>query len=209
MDKAKLKRLPDAPGVYIFKDKKGRVLYVGKAGSLRKRVRSYFAPQKSLKIQIMVSKVTSLDYIITSSEAGARIKEAELVKQKLPDYNTALRDDKSFPIICISNDHFPVVWVGRRKDMQAKTGVSASRQLAHKGIKTSIYRYFGPYAISGLMRQALKSIRHIFAFRSCFKLPKKPCLYYLLKLCPAPCIGKISFKKYKQIIRNIILLLTG
>lgn len=210
MDKAKLARIPGSPGVYIFKDKKGQILYIGKARSLRKRVGSYFAHPKSFKIEIMTSKVSSLDYIVTESEAEARLEEAKLIKQKLPPYNTALRDDKSFPIICISKEDFPVVWVARRRDMEAlASAIPVSRHIMRRRIRTSIYRYFGPYTNAGLLRRALKSIRHIFSFRSCFKMPKRPCLYYRLGLCPAPCIGKISIKKYNEIIRNIILLLEG
>ena len=192
MDKAKLACIPDSPGVYIFKDKRDDILYIGKARSLKKRVRTYFTRPQSFKIQIMTSKVVSLDYIVTKSESEARLKEAKLIKEKLPPYNTVFRDDKSFPLICISNQDFPVVRVARQR----------SRRL-----ENSAFRYFGPYTNAGLLRQALKSIRHIFGFRSCFKMPKRPCLYYRLKLCPAPCAGKISIQKYREIIRNIILFL--
>jgi excinuclease ABC subunit C len=194
MDKAKLIYIPNSPGVYIFKDKSGNPLYIGKARSLKKRVSSYFSRPQSLKIQIMTSKIVDLDYMVTKSEAQAQLVEAKLIKENLPPYNTAFRDDKSFPLICISNEDFPVVWVGRR---------------TNRRLKDSAYYHLGPYTNAGLLRQALKSIRHIFGFRSCFKMPKRPCLYYRLRLCPAPCIGGISVRKYKGIIRNIVLFLEG
>ena len=194
MDKAKLARVPDSAGVYIFKDKKGNILYIGKARSLKKRVRSYFTRPQSLKMQIMSSKIFDLDYIVTKSEAQARLKEARLIQQNLPPYNTVFRDNKSFPLICISKGDFPVVWFARKTNRRLRVGV---------------LRYLGPYTNAAFLRMALKSIRRIFGFRSCFKLPKRPCLYYRLKLCPAPCIGRISIQKYKDIITNIILFLEG
>jgi excinuclease ABC subunit C len=194
MDKTKLAGIPELPGVYIFKDKQGKILYIGKARSLKKRVRSYFSQPQSFKIQIMSSKIADLDYLVTKSEVQARLAEARLIKQNLPFYNTTFRDDKSFPLICIGNEAFPVVWLARRTSKRLKIGV---------------WRYFGPFPNATFLRQALKSIRQIFGFRSCFKLPKRPCLYYRLKLCPGPCLGKISIKKYKEIIRNIILFLEG
>jgi excinuclease ABC subunit C len=194
MDKAKLAHIPDSPGVYIFKDEKGSILYIGKARSLKRRVRSYFTRPQSFKIQIMSSKVVDFDLIVTKSETQARLQEARLIRENLPPYNTAFRDDKSFPLICIGKGAFPAVWLARRTSKRLRIGVS---------------HYFGPYTNVGLLREALKSIRHIFGFRSCFKMPKGPCLYYRLKLCPAPCSGKISVQKYKEIIRNIILFLEG
>ena len=194
MDKSNLKHIPNAPGVYIFKDKRGNIIYIGKARSLKERVRHYFSQPQSFKIQIMVSKIDDVDYILTKTETQARLEEAELIKENLPPYNTVFRDDKSFPLICISNEAFPIVWVARHTSRRLKNLVS---------------RYFGPYTNAGLLREALKTIRHIFGFRSCFKMPKKPCLYYRLKLCPGPCIGKISVKEYREIIKNIVLFLEG
>ena len=194
MDKARLSHIPDSPGVYIFRDKEGNILYIGKARSLKKRVKSYFVRPQSFKIQIMASKVANLDYIVTKSEAESRLKEARMIKENLPLYNTTFRDDKSFPLICISNEPFPVVWIARRRSGRSKIGIS---------------RYFGPYTNAGLLGEALKSIRHIFGFRSCFKMPKRPCLYYRLGLCPAPCVGKISTQQYREIVMNIIMFLEG
>ena len=194
MNRSKLARLPDACGVYIFRDKKGDILYIGKAHSLKKRIKTYFLCPASFKIQIMASKIAHVDCIITDTEPQARLKEAELIKKYLPVYNTALRDDKSFPLICISKEDFPVIWIARR---------------GNKRLINSLSRYFGPYADAGLLKQALISIRHIFGFRSCFKMPKKACLYYRLNLCPAPCAGRIKARQYQGIVKNIVLFLEG
>ena len=194
MDKEKLAQLPDSPGVYIFKDKEGNILYIGKARSLKKRVKYYFTQPLPLKIQIMASKITDVEYIITKSEAGARIKEAKLIKENLPPYNSVWRDDKSFPLICITDEEFPIIWVARRTS---------------KKFRNSSFRCFGPYTNAGLLRQALKTIRGIFGFRSCWKMPKRVCLYYRLGLCPAPCIGKIAKEEYRENIKNIIMFLEG
>ncbi|MBU1871713.1 MAG: GIY-YIG nuclease family protein [Candidatus Omnitrophica bacterium] len=192
MDKAKLAHIPGACGVYIFKDKKGGILYIGKANSLKKRVRYYFTRPLPSKIEVMASKIESIEYIVTKTEKQARIKEAELIRENLPVYNTLFRDDKTFPLICISKEKFPIVWVAR----------STSKRFRY-----SKFRCFGPYPDAGLLRSALKSIRHIFGFRSCWRMPAEACLYYRLLLCPAPCIGKISARKYNENISNIILFL--
>ncbi|MFH1338301.1 MAG: excinuclease ABC subunit UvrC [Candidatus Omnitrophota bacterium] len=194
MDKTKIGRLPDSPGVYIFKNKEGSILYIGKAGSLKKRVKYYFTHPLPLKTQIMASKIAGVDYIITKSEAEARIKEAKLIKENLPPYNTVSRDDKSFPLICITEEEFPTVWIARRTS---------------KKLINSSSRCFGPYTNAGLLRQAIKTIRGIFGFRSCWKMPKRACLYYRLGLCPAPCIGKITKREYRESIKNIIMFLEG
>ncbi len=194
MDKSKLRKIPDSPGVYIFKGLNRKILYIGKARSLKKRIRSYFTTQESAKIKALVSKISDVEYIIAANEIQARIKEAELIKRNLPPYNTVFRDDKSFPLLCISDEEFPVVWIARRTS---------------KRLQCQLPYCVGPYPDAGLLRKALKSIRQIFGFRSCTKMHKKPCLYYRLKLCPAPCAGKISAKKYQQIIKNIKLFLAG
>ena len=194
MDKKRLERIPDSYGVYIFKDKTGAILYIGKARSLKKRVKYYFSRPLPVKIQIMASKIASVDYVVTKSESQARIYEDKLIKEHQPHYNTVSRDDKSFPLICISKDDFAIVWVARGRSRR---------------FKDSVGYYSGPYPNAGLLREALKSIRRIFGFRTCKKMPKKACLYYRLKLCPAPCIGQISKRKYKENIKNIIMFLEG
>lgn len=189
--KQKIAQLTDAPGVYIFKDERGRILYVGKAKSLKKRVQSYFSRPLDTKSQILVSKICDLEYINSASESQAQILEAAMIKDRQPPYNISLKDDKSFPWIKITAEEFPAVSICRRK----------LRKKSDRAV------YFGPYTNVKLLRQAFKIIRRIFGFRSCKKLSKAPCLYFRLKLCPGPCAGKISAKQYQEIIRQIKMFL--
>ena len=191
--KEKVDALPEAPGVYIYKDTQGKVIYIGKAKSLKKRVQSYFTRYLSDKTQALVSQIRDIEYITSPSESQAQLLEASLIKKKLPRYNISLKDDKSFPLIRITDERYPIVSICRRKKVSAK----------EKG--KSIY--FGPYTNAKLLRQALKVIRQIFGFRSCKKLPKQPCLYFRLRLCPGPCIGNISPRRYKEIIEDIRMFL--
>lgn len=189
----KLKKLPDSPGVYLFKGDQDAIIYIGKAKSLKKRVVSYFGRPQTDKNQAMVSKIADLDYILTNTHAQAQILEASLVKEKQPRYNIDLKDDKSFPFIKISNEKFPLLFISRRRRAKSENTLI----------------YFGPYTNQKLLRQAIKMVRRIFGFRSCKNMPKVACLYYRLKLCPAPCIGKISSLEYAGIIKHIILFLGG
>ena len=189
--KNKIAQLPDSPGVYIFKDSAGKIIYIGKAKSLKKRVQSYFSRYLSLKTQVMVSKIVDIEYKLTPSESQAQILEAALIKNNQPQYNISLKDDKSFPWIRITAEKFPVVSIARRKGQR----------------KDDRSLYFGPYTNVKLLRQAVKMIRRIFGFRSCKTLPKAICLYGRLNLCPAPCIGKISPSEYQEIINRIKMFL--
>ncbi|MBI5145363.1 MAG: excinuclease ABC subunit UvrC [Candidatus Omnitrophica bacterium] len=191
--KNKLKNLPDACGVYIFKDAAGSILYIGKAKDLKKRVHSYFSRALNAKTQAMISKIADIEYRVTSSAAQAQILEAALIKDVQPQYNIDLKDDKSFPWIRITDEEFPLISIYRRKKLQ----------------KNDKSLYFGPYTNVKLLRQAFKLLRKIFGFRSCRKLPKNPCLYYRLKLCPAPCIRKISSREYKKIVAGIKMFLAS
>lgn len=183
--------MPAVSGVYIFKDTTGKILYIGKAKSLKKRVQSYFSRPLDSKTQVMVSKIAAIEYRLTPSEAQAQILEASLIKDNQPPYNIDLKDDKSFPWIRITHEEFPVVSIMRRKRRQ-----NNDRSL-----------YFGPYVNVKLLRQAAKVMRKIFGFRSCKNLPRKACLYWRLKLCPAPCIHKINARDYQEIIQRIKLFL--
>lgn len=191
--KDKVNSLPDACGVYIFKDTQGNILYIGKAKLLKKRVQSYFSRELSSKTQILVSKIADIEYRVTPSEAQAQLLEAALVKEKKPQYNISLKDDKSFPWIRISDEKFPIVSICRRKSIH----------------KEDTALYFGPYTNAKLLRQAFKAMRRIFGFRSCRVLPKQACLYFRLKLCPAPCAGNIAAKEYGEIIGNIKMFLAS
>jgi excinuclease ABC subunit C len=191
--KDKISRLPDAPGVYKFKDAAGRIIYIGKARRLKKRVSSYFTRLLDAKTQALVAKIVDLEYLPTPSETQAELLEAALIKEKQPYYNVIMKDDKSFPLIKISGNDFPVVSICRRKKAQAND----------KSL------YFGPYTDAASLRQAFKDMRRIFGFRSCKTMPKQACLYCRLKLCPAPCIGKISCVEYKELISQIKLFLAS
>lgn len=189
--KDKFACLPLTAGVYIFKDRQGKTIYVGKAKSLKKRVSSYFRRSPCLKTRALAARIADIEYIVTPSEIQAQLLEAALIKDNQPQYNVSLKDDKSFPLIRISAEEFPTVSFYRRKKRQKK-----DRSLC-----------FGPYTSADLLRKALKVIRRIFGFRSCKKIPKQACLYYRLRLCPGPCIGKISAEGYREIINQIKLFL--
>ncbi|MDO8302106.1 MAG: GIY-YIG nuclease family protein, partial [Sedimentisphaerales bacterium] len=195
--KAQIKNLPLTSGVYLMKDKDGRVIYIGKAVSLRKRVQSYFRKKPvgvegyALKLEKLVSDILSIDHIPTSSEAEALILEASLVKQHKPKFNSDLLDDKSYPLIQITNEEFPRVSIERPR------------------VRNPKYTYYGPYVSAGLIREALNIIRRIFFFRTCQPFPNKECLDYHIGLCSAPCIGKISKEDYAKNIRNVRWILEG
>ncbi|MGE4357164.1 MAG: helix-hairpin-helix domain-containing protein [Candidatus Omnitrophota bacterium] len=187
----KIKDIPDVPGVYLFKDETGKVIYIGKASSLRKRIMNHFTERGSFKDDILQKRVKDVEYFSTLDEASALLWEAVLIKEKQPVYNVNYKDDKSYPFLKISiKEKFPRIFTGR-------------------GMEDKDLLYFGPYSNVRLLKEAIKTIRKIFPFRSCRILPKKPCLYHSLKLCPAPCAGKISEGEYKEIIHQICLLLEG
>ncbi len=173
-----------------MKDKADRVIYIGKAKSLRKRLRSYVGRQLDTKTVMMMPNVSDIEYRLTSTESLALLLEASLVHQYKPKYNVSLRDDKSFPMVKITNEEFPAICITRKKEPDGA-------------------RYFGPYTSAGLLREALKIIRRNFPFRSCKKLPRQECMYYRLGFSPAPCTGKINKKAYAKTIKNISLILEG
>lgn len=183
-------KLPDAPGVYLFKDAKGMIIYIGKAKSLKKRVSNYLGRDLSDKTVALMSAVDDLEYRLTPTESMALLLEQSLVHKYKPKYNVSLRDDKSFPRVKITNEEFPVICITRKKQADGS-------------------RYFGPYTNAGLLRQALKIIRRNFPYRSCRQLPRQACMYYQLGLSPAPCIGKINKKEYAQTIEHITWILEG
>jgi excinuclease ABC subunit C len=195
---ASIPHLPEAPGVYLWKDEAGRVLYVGKAKRLRSRVRSYFATDhpESPKTQLLIRQVRGLETIVVPSEAHALILESNLIKEHRPRFNIALRDDKSYPYIKVTvQDPFPRVYVTRR--------------LLDDGA-----RYFGPYTDVGAMRRALDVVRRTFTVRSCHydlprEAPQRPCLDYHIGRCRAPCVGLQSEADYRRMIDEVVLFLSG
>lgn len=189
-----LKRLPDKPGVYIMHDKDDNIIYVGKAVSLKNRVRSYFRKtDKTERIKKMVSQIIYFEYIVVENEAEALILECNLIKKNRPKYNVLLKDDKTYPYIKIDiKSDFPNVIITRR--------------MINDGSK-----YFGPYANPGMAKEMLDFIKQKYKIRQCkkFKSTVRPCLNYQIKRCLAPCVGYISKEDYKKQIDEIIDLLEG
>ena len=194
----KLPHLPDGPGVYLWKDRDGGVLYVGKAKRLRSRVRSYWSQEHdpNPKTRSLMRSAQDVETIVVPSEAHALILEATLIKEHHPRYNISLRDDKSYPYIKVTvQEPFPRVIVTRR--------------LLEDGA-----RYFGPYTDVGAMRRALNVVKRIFTVRSChYALPKeapeRPCLDYFIKRCQAPCVGYQSEADYRLMIDEVVWFLEG
>ncbi len=193
----KLKHLPDKPGVYIFKDKNSDVIYVGKAISLKNRVRSYFRKdaQKLPKVAAMMKRAADLDYMITDSEVEALILESNLIKEYRPRYNVFLRDDKSYPFIKVTlQESFPRVF--------------RTRRLVKDGA-----RYFGPYTRVGAVDETLRLLKKLFPFRSCRQKEPvnkgRPCLNHHIKRCLGPCCGLVSKEDYREMVDQVVLFLEG
>lgn len=207
MDKERLKNIPELPGVYIMKDKKGDVLYIGKAASLRKRVSSHFqrGPRLSPRIRVAVDKVAELSYIVTGTEAEALITESALIKEYRPRYNVALRDDKSYPYLKLTiNEEFPRLMITRKKRI-----LSADAKLKGPTAAEEKAVFYGPYTDVKLLRKALSIMKRIFPLRTCKRMPKKACLNHHIGQCYAPCIGAIDGEAYADIVGELKLFLTG
>ena len=189
-----LKKLPHKPGVYIMHDKNDKIIYVGKAISLRNRVRQYFRKNKKTKrIENMVALVDHFEYIVTDNEAEALILECNLIKKNMPKFNVLLKDDKTYPYIKINvKSDYPDVYITRR--------------ILNDGAK-----YFGPYASSGSAKEMVDFIKTKFKIRQCksFKYKDRPCLNYHIKKCLAPCMGFVSKEEYRKQINEIISILEG
>lgn len=194
-----LKKLPDEPGVYIMKDKTGEIIYVGKAISLKKRVRQYFQSPRNNppKVNAMVSHIAEFEYIIVDNEVEALILEANLIKKHKPKYNILLRDDKQYPYIKVTtNEKFP--------------RVIKTRSVLKDGAK-----YFGPYPNAYAVNDTIDIIRNLYPIRTCNinfdKNPKKtrPCLNYYIGRCLGPCLGNVDHDRYMEMIDEIIMFLSG
>ena len=194
-----LKKLPDEPGVYIMKDKSGEIIYVGKAVSLKNRVRQYFQSSRNNppKVQAMVRHIAEFEYIIVDNEVEALILEANLIKKHKPKYNILLRDDKQYPYIKVTtNEKYP--------------RVLKTRKVLKDGAK-----YFGPYPSAYAVNDTIDIIRNLYPIRTCKinfdKNPKKtrPCLNYYIGRCVGPCLGNVDHDKYMEMIDEIIMFLSG
>ena len=194
--KAFLKTLTGKPGVYRMLDAEGRVLYVGKARNLKKRVASYFSRSKlGPKTQAMVAQVRGVDVTVTHTENEALILENTLIKSLKPRYNILLRDDKSYPYIFLSeNDEYP-------------------RISYHRGAKRAKGRYFGPYPSAGAVRESLNLLQKLFRVRQCednfFRNRTRPCLQYQIQRCTAPCVEVVNKQDYQQDVRHTVMFLEG
>ena len=192
--------LPDSPGCYQYLDDSGVIIYVGKAKNLKRRVSSYFnKEQQSLKTKLLVAKIADIRYIVVNSEADALLLENSLIKQHKPRYNVLLKDDKTYPSICVTREYFPKIFKTRK-------------------INKEYGRYFGPYTNAGALNALLQLIKELFPLRTC-NLNITPegvrngkyncCLEYQIKNCSAPCIAKISKDEYSKYIDEVISILKG
>jgi len=192
--KERLKHVPLQPGVYLYKDQEGRVIYVGKARVLRSRMRSYFQSPEGLhpKVKAMMARVADFDYIVTGTEVEALILENNLIKAYQPRYNIDLRDDKTYPYLKVTTEKFPRLCIVREK-------------------KDKTSRYYGPYTEVGSLRETIKLITGIFPLRTCKSMRSntRPCLNYDLGKCLAPCSGGVSVEEYKQLVDGITDFLDG
>ena len=181
--------LPNKPGVYIMRDNTDTIIYIGKAKSLVKRVKSYFREKLDRpKTQILMSHFHSLEYIITNSEKEALILEANLIKKHRPRYNIQLKDDKRYPYVKITDEEYPRLVITRNV---TKNGV-----------------YFGPFTDVGSVKRTVKFLKSLFKIRTCRNM-NGPCLNSQIDLCYAPCDGRISKKQYSEIINKIDLFFQG
>lgn len=194
-----LKKLPGKPGVYIMHDESDAIIYVGKAISLKNRVRQYFqsSRNKGVKIEQMVTHITRFEYIVTDSELEALVLECNLIKEHRPKYNTMLMDDKGYPFIRVTADEdFPRIMLARK-------------------MKKDRSKYFGPYTSAGAVKDTIELIRKLYCIRSCSRrLPQdigkeRPCLNYHIHQCKAPCQGYISREEYRKAIDEVLQFLNG
>ncbi len=194
-----LKKLPARPGVYIMHDAKDAIIYVGKAVSLKNRVRQYFqtSRNKGVKIERMVTQIARFEYIVTDSELEALVLECNLIKEYRPKYNTMLKDDKSYPFIKVTvNEPFPRVLFARR-------------------MRKDKAKYFGPYTSAGAVKDVIELVQKLYHIRTCNRsLPRdigkeRPCLYYHIHQCHGPCQGKVSQEEYHRQIQGALQFLNG
>lgn len=191
-----VRHAPSAPGVYRMIDDKGEVLYVGKAKNIKKRVTAYARPTgHDSRITRMIAATVTLEFVSTATETEALLLEANLIKRLRPRFNVLLRDDKSFPYIMITSDHW------------------APQLLKHRGARTRKGHYYGPFASAGAVNRTLNALQRAFLLRSCsdafFEARTRPCLLYQIKRCAAPCTGEIDFAGYAELVREANEFLAG
>src|SRR5437588_1223487 len=190
------RELPDEPGVYLFRDARGRVQYVGKAGSIRKRVASHFSNPSTRGGQDLVDRIEQIEALVVNTDAEALLAEQNFIKQYKPRFNIRLRDDKSYPYIAVSLDEeFPRVYFTRERHRRDRA-------------------YFGPYSNAKRVRGTLDLLTKVFMFRSCTgsepgRRSGSPCLDYYIKRCEAPCVGYVSSEDYRASIDGVTDFLSG
>ncbi|MCD5396300.1 MAG: GIY-YIG nuclease family protein, partial [Candidatus Pacebacteria bacterium] len=203
--KEKIEKLSENPGVYIFKDENENILYIGKAKNLKKRVKQYFQRRQKW-IWDFINNISDIDFFECENEKEAMLLEAGLIKKYQPKFNIEWRDDKNYFYVGITNEDFPrVFWTHQINKFQIP---STKFQTNSKfKIQNSKFDYFGPYVKGSELKKFLAEIRRILPFRTCKSLSKKPCLYYHLEVCPAPCKNKRQKKKYQKLIETLKVLL--
>ncbi len=193
--KEKLKLLPNLAGCYIYHNQNGEIIYIGKAKNLKNRVKSYFNKTlDSTKLKVLVPQIKNLEYIITNSEAEALILESHLIKKHQPKYNILLKDDKKYPYFLVTDEDFPRIIVTRKKNKNLEKG-----------------KYYGPYTDARAMYATLDFLKKIFPLKQC-KTPKfknRPCLYYQIGKCLAPCQNLVTSEEYKALVSQVELFLQG
>ncbi len=193
MEAKDFKKLPSFPGVYFFKNRRGKIIYVGKAINLKKRVASYFQKNLELaKTQALVTEISAIDFIEVASDVEALLLEAKLIKKHQPYYNSRLKDDKDYLYIILTKEDFPKVTTGRKRDIERAKN------------------YFGPFTTARAARDTLRLARRIIPFRTtCKPNSGRPCLSYHLGLCPGVCAGVISPKDYNKLLNKLQKFLSG
>ncbi|EGK14909.1 excinuclease ABC subunit C, partial [Desmospora sp. 8437] len=186
----KLSLLPEKPGCYLMKNLRDEIIYIGKAKSLKNRVRSYFTGSHDGKTQLLVSEIEDFEYIVTESATEALILEAVLIKRHRPHYNVLMKDDKSYPYIRLTRETHPRLEVTRK-------------------VKKDGSRYFGPYPNAQAAQQTKKLLDKLYPLRKCRTLPKRVCLYYHLGQCLAPCEFDVDPSQYEEMVREISRFLNG
>lgn len=192
------KKIPETPGVYFMKNAAGQILYIGKAGNLRRRVDSYFSKPNGFRIQKLVERIRRIDYEKTDTAIEALILESALIKKHQPEWNVREKDDKSFLYVEVTRERFPRVLLARGKDVETHPNRS---------------RYFGPFTSAGSLKEALRIIRRIFPWNihseEDLKKLRRPCFDSEIGICPGACTGNLSESTYQKTVHNILLFLNG
>ncbi len=200
--------LPDAPGIYLYSDVKGKLLYIGKATSLKKRVGSYFTKAHNARIADLVANIARIDYIQTPTVIEALVLETNQIHTKQPPYNILSRDDKSFLYLCITNEDFPKPVLLRGLDLE-RVGVKPFSTLLSAKAKRQFLAVFGPYISSRSLRTALELVRRSIPWSVCGGVLPRECFDSQIGRCPGVCTGAISKTEYRKVIRQLITFFSG